>query len=87
MLIIDVRSEEEFNESHVEKAINIPAEDFMRAHQLPRELKHTPKEEHIILYCNSGNRAHAVMNALHRFGFTFVENSINQHQTEHRLKR
>lgn len=87
MTIIDVRSKDEYESDHVDKAINIPAEDFMRPHQLPEELKHTPKEEHIILYCNSGNRAHAVMNALHRFGFTFVENSINKHQTEHRLRR
>jgi len=87
MVIIDVRSKEEYESGHVDNAIHIPAEDFMRPHQLPRELKNTPKEEHIILYCNSGNRAHAVMNALHRFGFTYVENTINKDQTEHRVRR
>lgn len=86
MLIIDVRDPDEFNESHVEGAINIPAEMFMRPH-LPDELKHTSKEEHIIVYCRSGARATAVHNALHRLGFTHVENGINQGQTEHYLRR
>lgn len=86
MIIIDVRSEEEFNEGHVNGAINIPADDFMRPH-LPSELKHSKKEDHIVLYCRSGNRASAVQNALHRHGYTHIENCINQPQTEARIKR
>ena len=86
MLIIDVRSKEEFAEGHVEDAINIPAENFMRPH-LPDELKHAPKEEHIILYCMSGNRASAVQATLQRLGFMHVENSIDKNQTEHRIRR
>lgn len=86
MIIIDVRSKEEFDESHVDGAINIPAENFMRPH-LPDKLKHTPKEENIILYCRSGNRAAAVQNALNRLGFLHVENTIDQDQTTHRINR
>lgn len=86
MLIIDVRSKEEFDESHVEGAINIPVNHFIRPH-LPDELKHTPKEEHIILYCNSGNRASAVQNTLHNLGFLHVQNGINQEQSERLIKR
>jgi phage shock protein E len=86
MIIIDVRTPEEFNEGHLEGAINVPADLFMRPH-LPDELKHTPKEEHIIVYCKSGSRAISVHNALHRLGFTHVENGINQSQTEHYLRR
>jgi len=86
MLIIDVRTKEEFDESHVDGAINVPADYFMRPH-LPEELKHTPKEEHIILYCNSGNRASSVQATLHRLGFVHVQNSINQEQTEHLKNR
>lgn len=86
MLIIDVRSKEEFDENHVDGAINIPADFFMRPH-LPDELKRTPKEEHIVLYCNSGNRASAVQDTLHRLGFLHVQNGINQEQTERLIKR
>lgn len=86
MTIVDVRSKEEFDEGHVEGAINIPAEHFMRPH-LPDELKHTLKEEHIIVYCQSGNRASAVHSALNNLGFLHVENSIDQNQTEIRLRR
>ena len=85
MIIIDVRSKEEFDEGHVDGALNIPAENFMRPH-LPDELKHTPHEERIILYCRSGNRAAAVQASLHRFGFLHVDNLINQHQAEHHLR-
>lgn len=86
MIVIDVRSKEEFDEGHVENAINIPADQFMRAY-LPSELKHSKKEDHIILYCRSGNRAAAVQNALHRHGYTHIENCINQPQAETRIKR
>jgi rhodanese-related sulfurtransferase len=58
----------------------------MRPH-LPSELKHSKKEDLIVLYCRTGNRAMAVQNALHRHGYTHVENSINQTQTDHRIKR
>lgn len=86
MIIIDVRTKDEFESGHVEGAINIPADNFMRPH-LPDELKHTPKEEHIIVYCQSGARAMAVHNALNRLGFTHVDNGINQSQTEHHIRR
>ena len=86
MVIIDVRTEDEFNEGHVDGALNIPADDFMRPH-LPDALKRTSKEEHIIVYCSSGSRAMAVHTALHRLGFTHVENGINQSQTENSIKR
>lgn len=86
MLIIDVRSKEEYEASHVEGAVNIPAENFMRPH-LPDELKHTPREEHIVVYCQSGNRASVVHDALNRLGFLHVENTVDEEQTIIRVER
>ena len=86
MIVIDVRSKDEYDNGHVEGAINIPADNFMRPH-LPDELKHTPKEERIVVYCLSGARAAAVQATLHRLGFLHVENLINQHQAEHHIRK
>lgn len=86
MIIIDVRTKDEFDAGHVDGAINISADQFMRPH-LPDALKHVSKEEHIIVYCLSGARSSAVHSALNRLGFTHVENGINQAQIEQHLRR
>lgn len=86
MIVIDVRSNSEYNEGHLTEAINIPVDHFIRG-QLPDELKKTDKDEHIILYCRSGSRADMVRSSLNRHGFTNIENCINMHQAEMRLKR
>ncbi len=44
-VVIDVRSEEEFEAGHIAGAVNVPLES------LPRFLKKLPKEQEIVAYC------------------------------------
>lgn len=79
--IIDVREPDEYAESHVEGALNIPPFELM--HQ-PSELTAIPKDARIILYCRSGSRSNASMHILRSLGYTNLINGINQHQVEAR---
>lgn len=79
--IIDVREPDEYAESHVEGAINIPPFELMRG---PAELKQIPKDATIILYCRSGSRSNASMHILRALGYTNLVNGINQQQVEAR---
>ena len=69
MLIIDVRSSGEFEDGHVEGALNIDISDVMQG-TLPDVSKDTP----IILYCRSGGRASLAKQILESAGFTDVTN-------------
>lgn len=52
-IIIDVRTVEEFNEGHIENAINLPLDEIES-----RALEVFPdQEETYLLYCRSGNRS------------------------------
>ncbi len=76
MIIIDTRSPLEYQASHVPGAINIAPEQFMVG--LPPELAHTPKDEHIVLYCRSGARSNTCSHILSTHGFTNITNGINE---------
>lgn len=76
MLIIDTRSDAEFQNGHVSGAINIAPDRFMAG--LPSELKNVAKDEQIIVYCLSGARSNVVQHLLAREGFTNITNGINK---------
>lgn len=65
-MLIDVRSEEEFNAGHKKDAINIPVNIIMQA-SIP-----VPKDHKIELYCRSGSRAKMAQLILKHRGFTNV---------------
>jgi phage shock protein E len=71
LLIIDVRSEEEFNSGHFSSAINIPHDQI--ASRLDELKPHSQKG--IVLYCQSGARAVAAERVLKSNGFTKVINA------------
>ncbi len=62
--IIDVRSETEFKEGHIEGAINIPLDIL--------ENIDMPKDEEIIVYCHSGRRSNLAANTLKKLGYENV---------------
>ena len=65
---IDVRSDEEYQEQHLEGAINI-------AHtQILEGVANLDKDTEILLYCGSGRRAGIALEALEAQGFTNVTN-------------
>jgi phage shock protein E len=71
LLIIDVRSGEEYDAGHFSTAINIPHD---RIATRMEELK-PHREKGIILYCQSGSRAAAAEKTLKSNGFTKIINA------------
>ncbi len=66
--LIDVRSAAEFDEGHLEGAINISVESI--ATKIEQEIP--DKNTKIVLYCRSGNRSATAAEALINKGYTNV---------------
>ena len=66
-LILDVRTDDEFNARHIEGAVNIPVEDLDK-----RIAELTDKKRPIIVYCKSGSRSAKAAALLKSAGFTQV---------------
>lgn len=67
-LLLDVRSIEEFTESHITGAVNIPHEQIQQNISLL-----TPyKDKNIVVYCRSGRRAQIAIDALRKNNFQRV---------------
>lgn len=81
-VIIDVRSTEEFSEGHYQGAINLVHSDISQT----IGALNLQKNQEIILYCRSGNRAGKAKEALEELGYTNVVNGINQENLHKLLK-
>lgn len=70
-VIIDVRSESEFNSGHVQGALLMPYDRIgsLIGNQV------SDKETDIILYCRSGRRAGIAKKTLESLGYTSVTNA------------
>ena len=75
-LVIDTREPAEYNQSHVDGAINLSSMKFM--HGLPAEIADTPRDQPIIVYCRSGARSNTVAQILAMNGFSDIKNGINE---------
>lgn len=64
-IIIDVRTNEEYSESHIVEAINIPYDEIES--NLPE------KDKVIFLYCQSGKRSQIAFNTLSDLGYTVYD--------------
>ena len=73
VLLIDVKSKEEYMQFHLENSINIPIEIFHKI--APKLIKN--KEQKIILYCSSGIRSLAAYEMLLDLGYNYVFNVYN----------
>lgn len=67
VIIVDVRTAEEFASGHIQNAINIPVESISGD---PKEL--SDKEAVILVYCRSGNRSEQASRKLVDLGYTQV---------------
>lgn len=67
-VIIDVRKKEEYKESHIDNAINIPYDTIIEG----VEKKNINKETPIIVYCKSGTRSNKAYEALIDAGYKNV---------------
>ncbi len=70
VLILDVRTVEEFSEEHIKGAINIPVQEM--AKRLDELKKY--KNYDIIVYCRSGSRSKRASEILVKNGFKHVYN-------------
>ncbi len=68
-IILDVRTEEEFNEAHIKGAVLIP--DYEIGEKAERLL--TDKEQLILVYCRSGRRSKIAANELAALGYTNIK--------------
>lgn len=66
VVIVDVRTPEEFQQGHVPNAINVPLSNII---DNPDILTFS-KEKPIVLYCRSGYRAGKAAEALQKYGYT-----------------
>ena len=69
LIILDVRTEEEFSEGHIPGAILIP--DYELSERAEAELPN--KDQLILVYCRSGRRSKAAAEMLVGMGYTNVK--------------
>jgi len=67
-VLLDVRASMEFEDSHIERAINIPVADLRERHT------EFNKEDTIIVICSSGNRSSLGVSILSQHGFKNLYN-------------
>jgi len=65
-VIIDVRTKEEYNESHIIDAINIPYDEI-------DDTINISKDKIIFVYCKSGNRSNIAYKFLTNLGYTVYD--------------
>ncbi len=62
-VLLDVRTQQEFNQGHIKGAININHSD------IGQHLGLIPKDKDIILYCRTGRRVAVAANVLAKHGY------------------
>lgn len=77
MKLIDTREPFEYASGHAEGAINIPSTEFMSG-KMPKALEGVDKDEQLIVYCRSGQRANTCSMILKSLGFINITNGINK---------
>ena len=72
VILLDVRSPQEYKEGHLENSINIPVYDISKKIEsiIPE------KETTIIVYCQSGNRSKKSIDILEKTGYTKLYNIV-----------
>lgn len=83
-LIVDTREPYEYEQSHVEGAINVSPAEFLSG-DLPHAFEGVPKDTQIIMYCKTGHRANTCSMILYKFGFTEITNGTNEQRVRQLL--
>ena len=68
LLILDVRTPKEFDQGHIEKAVNI---DFYSS-TFKKDLSRLDRKKSYLVYCRSGNRSMQTLNIMKELGFRNV---------------
>ena len=81
MIIIDVRSQSEWDAGHVDQAVHIPHTEIgERIAEVTSD-----KDAKIVVYCAVGGRAEKAKTTLNQLGFTNVENGGGFEDVQQRL--
>ncbi|MCD6330332.1 MAG: rhodanese-like domain-containing protein [Candidatus Cloacimonetes bacterium] len=72
-VIIDVRSEREFFEDHIENAVLIPS----NLPDLEKELLKLDKNKTYLLYCLFGGRSSSLLREMKNMGFEKIDSSLH----------
>lgn len=68
VFILDVRTREEYNESHINGSTLIPVQE------LDTRFKELPRDKKILVYCRTGSRSATASEILVKNGFTQIYN-------------
>ena len=68
-ILLDVRTEEEFNEGHIPDSVNLSVQYISKIESIVEE-----KETPLFVYCRSGRRSGNATVFLKRMGYTNVNN-------------
>lgn len=71
VVVIDVRTKDEFSYNHLKGAVNIPLQDICND-TVKRYIRN--KSSLIIVYCEYGGRSRKAMNKLNKMGYVNVYN-------------
>jgi phage shock protein E len=82
-VLIDVRSEQEFQSGHIEGAINLPHGSIGQTIAAAK----VSKDDHVQLYCRSGQRSGLALETLKGLGFSKAENYGSLEQAQKRLQQ
>ena len=69
-ILLDVRSNQEYKERHLQGAINIP--DYEIKNRVQREIP--KKNQLVVIYCQYGGRSRNVYNMMKNMGYTNIYN-------------
>lgn len=76
VVIIDVRTENEYNESHIPRAINIPYDEIEDNVNYDKNMK-------IVVYSDNDSRSHLASVVLEKMGYTNIyESNMNDYKGE-----
>ncbi|HZK79124.1 MAG TPA: rhodanese-like domain-containing protein [Gemmatimonadaceae bacterium] len=67
LVLLDVRERNEWNLGHLPNAIHIP-----RGSMETKIEALIPRDKHVVIYCQSGNRSAFAADTLHQMGYTDV---------------
>jgi phage shock protein E len=81
-VVIDVRTEQEYQAGHIEGALLMPHEQIAQKIALAK----IAKSDHVVLYCRSGRRSGIALDTLKVLGFSNVENFGSMEQAQKRLQ-
>jgi rhodanese-related sulfurtransferase len=76
VILVDVRSKEEYEEDHINNSRNIPLLELQNTYES------LEKNKTYFFYCVSGARSGHAVNFLKNKGFSFVYNTINLSKTK-----